>query len=78
MSNSTQVFTDSHTLAKASFSSASQTKAKTTDNVDLVGEAWAVAEAISHAKRGLQLIASNVDAADPQLTLVNSILATLI
>ncbi len=77
MSNSTQVFTDSHTLAKASFTSASETKAKATDNIDLTGQASSVAEAIGQAKRGLQLIANNLDAADPQLTLANNILGTL-
>ena len=77
MSNSTQVYTDVHTLAKASFTAASVTKGRTTDNIDLGGEASAVAEAISQAKRGLQLIIANLDSADPQLVLANSVLGTL-
>lgn len=77
MSNSTQVYTDVHTLAKASFTAASITKGKTIDNIDLSGEASAVAEAISAAKRGLQLIIANLDSADPQLVLANDILGTL-
>jgi hypothetical protein len=77
MANSTQVYTDTHTLAKTSFSAASVTKSKTIDNIDLSGQASAVAEAISQAKRGLQLIISNLDSADPQLVLANDILGTL-
>jgi hypothetical protein len=77
MSNSTQVYTDTHTLAKTSFTAASVTKGKATDDIDLSGEASAVAEAISQAKRGLQLIIANLDSADPQLVLANDILGTL-
>jgi hypothetical protein len=77
MANSTQVYTDTHTLAKTSFTAASVTKGKTIDNIDLSGQASAVAEAISQAKRGLQLIISNLDSADPQLVLANDILGTL-
>jgi hypothetical protein len=77
MANSTQVYTDTHTLAKTSFTAASITKGRTIDNIDLSGQASAVAEAISQAKRGLQLIISNLDSADPQLVLANDILETL-
>lgn len=77
MANSTQVYTDTHALAKTSFTAASVTKGKTIDNIDLSGQASAVAEAISQAKRGLQLIISNLDSADPQLVLANDILGTL-
>ncbi len=78
MSNSTHVYTDTQTLAKTSFTAASVTKGKSTDDIDLTGEATAVAEAISQAKRSLQLIVNNLDSADPQLVLANSILGTLV
>jgi hypothetical protein len=77
MANSTHVSTDTHTLATANFTAASLTKAKATDDVDLSGEATAVAVAIGDAKRGLQLIVANLDTADPQLALANNILGTL-
>ncbi len=77
MANSTHVSTDTHTLATTSFTAASLTKAKATDDVDLSGQATAVAVAIGDAKRGLQLIVANLDPADPQLVLANDILGTL-
>jgi len=77
MSNSTHVYADTQTLAKTSFTAASLTKSKATDDVDLSGEATAAAVAIADAKRGLQLIVNNLDPADPQLVLANNILGTL-
>jgi hypothetical protein len=77
MSNSTHVYADTQTLAKTSFTTASVTKSRTIDNVDLGGQASAVAVGISDAKRGLQLIIANLDLADPQLVLANDILGTL-
>jgi hypothetical protein len=77
MSDSTHVLADTQTLAKTSFTPASITKAMTTDDVDLVGEATAVFVAISEARRALELIIANLDAADPQLVLANDILGTL-
>jgi hypothetical protein len=61
----------------ARFTAASVTKGKATDNIDLSGEASGVAEAISQAKRGLQLIIANLDSAVPQLVLANDTLGTL-
>lgn len=77
MSNSTHVYADTQTLAKTSFTTASIAKSRITDNVDLSGQASAVAVAITDAKRGLQLIIANLDPADPQLVLANDILGTL-
>jgi len=77
LANSTQVITDLHTLAGSTFTAASQTKAHATDNIDLGGMANTAAAAGAEVKRGLHLIAANLDAADPALTLVNNILGTL-
>jgi hypothetical protein len=77
MANSTHVSTETHTLVTTTFTAASQTKTKATDDVDLTGEATAASVAISDAKRGLQLIVANLDPADTQLVLANNILATL-
>jgi hypothetical protein len=77
MANSTEVITDLHTLAGSTFTAASVTKAHGTDNVDLTGMASAAAIAGADLKRALRLIAANLDAADPALTLTNNILGTL-
>jgi len=77
LANSTQVITDLHTLAGSTFTAASQTKAHATDDIDLGGMANTAAAAGAELKRGLRLIAANLDAADPALTLVNNILGTL-
>jgi len=77
LANSTQVITDLHTLAGSTFTAASQTKAHGTDDIDLVGMANTAEAAGADLKRGLRLIAANLDAADPALTLVNNILGTL-
>ncbi|HLB92829.1 MAG TPA: hypothetical protein VJK27_10840 [Terriglobales bacterium] len=77
MANSTEVITDLHTLAGSTFTGASLTKALVTDDVDLVGMANSASTAGTDLKRKLQLIAANLDGADPALALVNSILGTL-
>ena len=77
MSDSTHVYTDTQTLAQASFTPASLTKAMTTDNVNLAGQASTVFAAIAQARRGLELIVANLDSADSQLVLANDILGTL-
>ncbi len=77
MANSTQVITDLHTLAGSTFTAASLVKAHTTDDPDLAGMASAAAAACADLKRALRLIAANLDAADPALTLTNNILGTL-
>jgi hypothetical protein len=77
MANSTEVITDLHTLTGSTFTTASITKAHVTDNVDLAGMASAAAAAGAELKRTLQLIAANLDTADPALTLTNDIIGTL-
>jgi hypothetical protein len=77
MANSTEIITDLHTLAEATFTAASLTKALVTDDVDLVGMANSASTSGTDLKRKLQLIAANLDGADPALTLVNNILGTL-
>jgi hypothetical protein len=77
MANSTQLITDLHTLAGSSFTAASNSKARATDDTDLAGMASTAAAAGTGLKRTLQLIAANLDAADPALTLTNNILGTL-
>ena len=77
MANSTEVITDLHTLAESTFTAASVTKAHGTDNPDLVGMASVAAASGASLKRALQLIAANLDSADPALTLTNNILGTL-
>ncbi|MFY9906190.1 MAG: hypothetical protein WBD45_24515 [Terriglobales bacterium] len=77
MANSTQLITDLHTLAGSAFTAASITKAHATDDTDLVGMASAASAAGTELKRTLQLMAANLDSADPTLTLTNNILGTL-
>ncbi len=77
MANSTEIITDVHTLTGSTFTAASVTKAHATDNPDLAGMASVAAAAAAGLKRVLQLIAANLDAADPALTLTNNILGTL-
>jgi hypothetical protein len=77
MANSTQLITDLHTLAGSTFTAASLAKAHATDNIDLAGMAGTAAAAVADLKRALRLIAANLDAADPALTLTNNILGTL-
>jgi hypothetical protein len=77
MANSTQLITDIHTLAGSTFTAASLTKAHSTDDTDLVGMASSAAAASTGLKRTLQLMAANLDPADPALTLTNNILGTL-
>jgi len=77
MANSTELITDVHTLAGSTFTAASVTKAHVTDSIDLAGMASAAAVAVADLKRALRLIAANLDAADPALTLTNNILGTL-
>jgi len=77
MANSTELITDLHTLAGSTFTAASVTKAHATDNTDLTGMASVAGAAAAGLKRTLQLIAANLDAADPALTLTNNILGTL-
>ncbi|HSZ61027.1 MAG TPA: hypothetical protein VK828_04485 [Terriglobales bacterium] len=77
MANSTQLITDLHTLAGSTFTTASLTKAHATDDTDLVGMASAAFAAGTGLKRTLQLMAANLDTADPALTLTNNILDTL-
>ncbi len=77
MANSTQLITDLHTLAGSTFTAASLTKVHATDNTDLAGMAGTTATVGADLKRTLQLIAANLDAADPALTLTNNILGTL-
>ncbi|MGA6986880.1 MAG: hypothetical protein WBZ01_12565 [Terriglobales bacterium] len=77
MANSTEVITDLHTLAGSTFTAASVAKAHATDNPDLAGMASGAAAAVADLKRALRLIAANLDAADPALTLANNILGTL-
>ncbi len=77
MANSTQLTTDLHTLAGSTFTAASLAKAHATDNTDLAGMADTAAAAGADLKRALQLIAANLDAADPALALTDNILGTL-
>ncbi|MGA7080509.1 MAG: hypothetical protein WBQ43_10050 [Terriglobales bacterium] len=77
MANSTHVITDLHTLAGSTVTAASETKALATDDIDLVGMANTASVAGTDLKRALQLIAANLDPADPALTLVDNILGTL-
>jgi hypothetical protein len=77
MANSTEIITDLHTLAGSTFTAASITKAHATDKVDLAGMASAAVAGAAGLKRALQLIAANLDPADPALTLTNNILGTL-
>lgn len=77
MANSTEIITDIHTLAGSTFTAASIAKAHATDDIDLAGMASAAAAAGAGLKRTLQLIAANLDSADPALTLTNNILGTL-
>jgi hypothetical protein len=77
MANSTEVITDLHTLAGSTFTAASVAKAHATDNPDLASMASAAAAGGAGLKRALQLIAANLDSADPALTLTNNILGTL-
>jgi len=77
MANSTELITDLHTLAGSTFTAASLAKAHATDNTDLAGMAGTAAAAGADLKRALQLIAANLDAADPALILTDNILGTL-
>jgi hypothetical protein len=77
MANSTELITDLHTLAGSTFTAASLAKAHATDDTDLASMASTAAAAGAGLKRVLQLIATNLDAADPALTLTNNILGTL-
>ncbi|MGA2002952.1 MAG: hypothetical protein ABSG70_06210 [Terriglobales bacterium] len=77
MANSTEVITDLGTLAGSTFTPASAAKAHATDDVDLNGMAATALAAGTDLKRALRLIAANLDAADPALTLTNNILGTL-
>jgi hypothetical protein len=77
MANSTQVITDLHTLAGSTFTAASLTKAHSTDDTDLAGMASAAFAAGTELKRTLQLMAANLDPADPALTLTDNVLGTL-
>ncbi len=77
MANSTEIITDLHTLAGSTFTAASITKAHATDDLDLAGMASVAAAGGAGLKRALQLVAANLDSADPALTLTNNILGTL-
>ena len=77
MANSTHVITDLGTLNANNFTTASEAKAHSLDDVDLDGMAATAQAAGQDLVRALKLIAANTDAADPQLTLTNNILGTL-
>jgi len=76
MANSTQVETDLATLAKSTFTAASLQKSAT-HGMDLTGVANGAMVAGGDLKRILTQVANGLDAADPALTLANSILGTL-
>jgi len=77
MANSTHVITDATTVDATAFTAASVTKAAHTDNVDLDGMARSALVALYDAKQLLVALASNADAGDPNLAIINSILGTL-
>ncbi len=76
MANSTQVETDLGTFAKSTFTAASLQKAASR-GLDLTSMANGAMIAGGDLKRILTLVANDLDAADPALTLANNILGTL-
>ena len=77
MANSTHVITDATTVDATAFTAASLTKSTHTDNLDLDGMAHSALVALCEAKQLLAAVASNLDAADPNLVVINNILGTL-
>jgi len=75
---STALITDLTTLVSTAFNAASQTKARTTDKVDLTGVATSTLTAAAEIKRNLQLLAANTDSTDAQGALLANLLATLV
>ena len=76
MANSTAVITDTTRLMETTYTSASITKAADA-YVVLYNDAEAALANLTMAKQLLTQLADNLDSADPQLTLVTSILGTL-
>ena len=76
MANSTAVITDTTTLMDTAYTSASMTKSASAEVV-LWDNAEAACSQLKAAKASLIQLQANLDSADPQLTLVTSILGTL-
>jgi len=79
MANSTSVLTDCTTLKNGTPTAASMSKSVTqaADNVDLLGTASSIFQNVAAAKVMLLRLENALDAADPLLTLAQSIAGTL-